>query len=145
MLVRFSKTLSILKAHADSLAHHSGICTNFPYPEEDFTGSVGRPVPGVELKLVDTNDPSKDITGYGVRGEVCIRGDTVIRGYLDDKATAESWDEDGYFHTGDIAYCDEETGKWYIVDRKKELIKVYVDSNEEGGGRASTPTRIHVA
>lgn len=100
------------------------ICTNFPYPEADTTGSVGRPVPGVELKLVDAADPDKDITGYDVRGEVCIRGDTVIRGYLDEKATAESWDKDGFFHTGDIAYCDKETGKWYIVDRKKELIKV---------------------
>lgn len=43
---------------------------------------------------------------------------------MDPQATADSWDEDGYFHTGDIAYCDGETGKWYIVDRKKELIKV---------------------
>ncbi|CAK1367525.1 unnamed protein product [Cercospora beticola] len=102
----------------------SCICTNFPYPEDDDTGSCGRPVPGVELKIVDIADPNKEITDYDVRGEVCIRGVTVIPGYLDEKATADSWDKDGFFHTGDIAYCAKETGKWYIVDRKKELIKV---------------------
>ena len=98
------------------------VVTNFPYPEADSTGSVGRPLPGMDIKLVD--DHGKDITGYGVRGELCVRGPTVISGYLDAKATAESWDSDGFFHTGDIVYCEEETGKWYIVDRKKELIKV---------------------
>ena len=98
------------------------IATNFPYPEDDDTGSVGRPVPGLDLKLVD--DEGKDITDYDVRGEICVRGPTVIQGYLDQEATAKSWDADGFFHTGDVAYCDKNSGLWYIVDRKKELIKV---------------------
>lgn len=76
----------------------------------------------MDVKLVD--DAGNDITGYDVRGEMCVRGPTVINGYLDSKATAESWDADGFFHTGDVAYCDKATAKWYIVDRKKELIKV---------------------
>lgn len=98
------------------------IATNFIWPEHDTTGSVGRPVAGIDIKLVDDNN--KDITDYDVRGELCVRGPSVIRGYLDEKATAESWDSDGFFHTGDIAYCEKGTQKWYIVDRKKELIKV---------------------
>lgn len=98
------------------------IATNFPYPSDDDTGSVGRPIPGMELKLVD--DDGKDITGYDIRGELCVRGPTVIRGYLDEKATAASWDKDGFFHTGDVCYCAQDSGKWYVVDRKKELIKV---------------------
>ncbi|KAF2107656.1 hypothetical protein BDV96DRAFT_616692 [Lophiotrema nucula] len=74
-------------------------------------------------RLVDDN--GKDVTGYDVRGELCIRGPTVIRGYYNnDKANKEAWDEDGYFHTGDIMYCDSKNKLWYIVDRKKELIKV---------------------
>ena len=112
------------RKNSNSSPIQSCICTNFPYPEDDDTGSCGRPVPGVELKIVDIADPNKEITDYDVRGEVCIRGVTVIPGYLDEKATADSWDKDGFFHTGDIAYCAKETGKWYIVDRKKELIKV---------------------
>lgn len=98
------------------------IATSFPYPGNDDTGSVGRPVPGIELKLVDDN--GKDISGFDVRGELCVRGPTVIRGYLDEKATATSWDRHGFFHTGDMAYCAQDSEKWYIVDRKKELIKV---------------------
>jgi acyl-CoA synthetase (AMP-forming)/AMP-acid ligase II len=74
------------------------------------------------MKLVD--DEGVDITDYDIRGELCVRGPTVINGYLDDNATARSWDKDGFFHTGDVAYCDGKTEKWYIVDRKKELIKV---------------------
>ena len=76
----------------------------------------------MDLKLV--NDEGRDITDYDVRGELCVRGPTVIPGYLDEKATTESWDADGFFHTGDVAYCAKDSGKWYIVDRKKELIKV---------------------
>ena len=74
------------------------------------------------MKLVDDN--GNDITDYDIRGELCVRGPTIIGGYLDEKATADSWDKDGFFHTGDVAYCAKDSGKWYIVDRKKELIKV---------------------
>lgn len=96
----------------------SCIATRFPYPEHDITGSVGRPLPNLDLKLVD-ND-GKDISGYGVRGELCIRGPTVVRGYFENpEAKKRLWDEDGYFHTGDIAYIEEGTEQWYIVDRKK--------------------------
>lgn len=98
------------------------IASMFPYPEDDRTGSVGRFLPGLDVKLVD--DGGKDVTDYDVHGELCIRGPTVIQGYLDEKANASSWDRDGFFHTGDVAYCARGTGLWYIVDRKKELIKV---------------------
>lgn len=60
-----------------------------------------------------------------MRGEICVRGPTITPGYFgNDKANADSFDADGWFKTGDIGYCDEATRKWYIVDRKKELIKV---------------------
>jgi long-subunit acyl-CoA synthetase (AMP-forming) len=39
--------------------------------------------------------------------------------FANPKANADSWDEDGFFKTGDIMYCDRQTKKWYIVDRKK--------------------------
>lgn len=42
------------------------------------------------------------------------------------KANADSWDNDGYFKTGDIFSCDEKTNKWYIVDRKKVGSKIYI-------------------
>lgn len=72
-------------------------------------------------RLIDDN--GKDITAYNVRGEMCVRGPTVVKGYFkNDKANAESWDSEGYFKTGDILYCDGKTKKWYVVDRKKVSI-----------------------
>ena len=101
----------------------SCIATMFPYPEKDTTGSVGRPLPNLDLKLVDDN--GKDISDFDVQGEICVRGPTVVRGYFENpEANARDWDADNYFHTGDIGYCDRKTKNWYIVDRKKELIKV---------------------
>ncbi|KAI5362606.1 Acyl-CoA synthetase actt5 [Alternaria postmessia] len=105
------------------LTETTGAMTLFPYPEEDDTGSVGRLIPNTDVKLVD--EDGKDITAFDVRGEICVRGPTVVRQYYrNSKANAETWDEDGYLHTGDILYCDSKTKLWYIVDRKKELIKV---------------------
>lgn len=74
-------------------------------------------------RLID--DEGKDISAYDTRGELCVRGPTIISRYFgNEQANADSFDSEGYFKTGDIAYCDGATKKWYIVDRKKELIKV---------------------
>lgn len=74
-------------------------------------------MPGLDVRLVD--DDGKDITAYGVRGELCVRGPSVTKGYYRNDETNKKDFCDGYWHTGDIAYCDEKTKKWYIVDRKK--------------------------
>lgn len=72
-----------------------------------------------------TNDDGKDITAFDVPGEMCIRGPTIISGYFNSPhATKDSVDSEGFFKTGDVMYCDSKTKKWYIIDRKKELIKV---------------------
>ncbi|KAJ5355535.1 uncharacterized protein N7496_012747 [Penicillium cataractarum] len=101
----------------------SCVATMIRFPEHDDTGSVGRLIPNLEAKLID--DDGNNISAYGVRGELCVRGPTVTPGYFKNpEANAQSFDADGWFKTGDIAYCDQSTRKWYIVDRKKELIKV---------------------
>lgn len=101
----------------------SCVCSQFSYPEDDVTGSVGYMLPGVDAKLVD--DDGKDISDYDVRGEICVRGPNVISGYFENpEANARDWDNDGYFHTGDVGYCSKETKKWYIVDRKKVCYSV---------------------
>jgi acyl-CoA synthetase (AMP-forming)/AMP-acid ligase II len=96
----------------------------FYYPEDDDTGSVGRFVPNLDVKLLDEED--KEIHGFNKTGELCIRGPTVICGYLGaPEANARDFDREGYFHTGDIMYCDEKTKLWYIVDRKKVCFPPY--------------------
>jgi 4-coumarate--CoA ligase len=98
------------------------IASYFYHPEPDTTGSVGRFLPNLDIKLVDDNGAEVE-TGH--RGELCIRGPTVIRGYLNNaEANARGWDIEGYMHTGDILLQNPTTGLWYVVDRKKELIKV---------------------
>ncbi|MDQ2741844.1 MAG: AMP-binding protein, partial [Chloroflexota bacterium] len=84
-------------------------------------GSVGPPVPNTECRIVDPD------TGAALRsieeGEILIRGPQVMKGYLNDpEATARTLDPNGWLHTGDLGYADEE-GRFYIVDRIKELIK----------------------
>lgn len=70
------------------------------------------------------DDNGKDITDYNVSGEMCVRGPTVVSGYLNNPVGNQAFDSDGFYHTGDIGYCDAKTKKWYVIDRKKELIKV---------------------
>jgi long-chain acyl-CoA synthetase len=82
-------------------------------------GSIGTPVEGVEMKLVDAN---RGTSAPGEAGEIAIRGHNVMKGYLNRaEATAEAIDRDGWFYSGDIARIDDD-GCYFIVDRKKELI-----------------------
>jgi long-chain acyl-CoA synthetase len=81
-------------------------------------GSIGRPIEGVEMRLVDS---AGDDVPAGEVGEIAIRGHNVMKGYWNrPDATAEAI-QDGWFHTGDMARQDED-GFFYIVDRKKDLI-----------------------
>ena len=96
----------------------TSIATMFPWPENDDTGSIGRPLCNLDTKLVD--DDGNDISQPNTRGELCIRGPTVTLGYFENpEANERDFDEAGFFHTGDIAFVDEKTNLWYIVDRKK--------------------------
>jgi long-chain acyl-CoA synthetase len=86
---------------------------SFNHPDrERKPGSIGTPVDGVEMKLVDEDN--------GV-GEIAIRGHNVMKGYWrNPEATADVM-RDGWFHTGDMAQVDDD-GYYFIVDRKKDMI-----------------------
>src|SRR5438128_7690478 len=84
-------------------------------------GSVGTAAPNTEVKLVDPATEAE--LGPNQEGELCVRGPQNMKGYLNNReATARTIDEDGWLHTGDIGYADED-GHFFIVDRVKELIK----------------------
>jgi long-chain acyl-CoA synthetase len=81
-------------------------------------GSIGIPVWGVEMRIMDDNDNELP---QGQVGEIVIRGHNVMKGYYKKPdATAEAMKNE-WFHTGDLAYVDEE-GYFFIVDRKKDMI-----------------------
>jgi len=81
-------------------------------------GSVGRALPGVEVKIVDYED--RELPA-GQVGEIVVRGPNVMKGYLNQEAETRWVMRNGWFHTGDLAYMDHE-GYFYIVDRKKNVI-----------------------
>ncbi len=81
-------------------------------------GSIGYPVWGVELQIVDVDG---NALPDGERGEICIRGHNTMKGYLNrPEATAATF-RGGWFHSGDVGYRDED-GCYWIVDRKKDMI-----------------------
>ena len=82
----------------------------------------GRPVYGVEMKIVDGDDNELSHNGEDF-GELLVRGPWITNGYFeDDEATAVSFDKDGWFRTGDVCTIDEH-GFMQIVDRSKDVIK----------------------
>jgi long-chain acyl-CoA synthetase len=95
---------------------------SFNHPDrERKAGSIGTPIEGVEMKLVDDDGNDVEMGGDEV-GEIAIRGHNVMKGYwAKPDATAESIDSDGWFKSGDMAKVDAD-GYFYIVDRKKDLI-----------------------
>lgn len=94
-----------------------GSATQTGDPAELVAESCGRPIPGVEVRLVDK---AGDDVATGTAGELLVRGFNVMKGYLDDPvATAEAIDADGWLRTGDIAIRDAR-GYLRISDRAKD-------------------------
>jgi long-chain acyl-CoA synthetase len=93
---------------------------SFNHPgRERKPGSIGTPIRGVEMRVVDASGSE---VPQGEVGEIAIRGHNIMKGYLNKpEATAEAVSADGWFRTGDIGRVDED-GYYYIVDRKKDLI-----------------------
>jgi acyl-CoA synthetase (AMP-forming)/AMP-acid ligase II len=84
-------------------------------------GSIGCVVPNTEVKITDTGTGAE--LGRGQEGELLIRGPQIMKGYLNrPQETADSIDAEGWYHTGDVGYVDDEDF-FFIVDRTKELIK----------------------
>ena len=93
---------------------------SFNHPDrERKPGSIGTPIRGVEMRVVDA---AGNELPRGEVGEIAIRGHNIMKGYWKKpEATAEAVSADGWFRTGDIGRLDED-GYYYIVDRKKDLI-----------------------
>lgn len=83
-------------------------------------GSVGRPLPGVELRLVGEDGEEVEL---GDPGEILVRGPNIFKGYWKREEETTACFSDGWFKTGDVAIQDEE-GYLYLVDRKRDLIIV---------------------
>ncbi len=122
----------------------SGITCN-PADTDEYTGTIGMPMPNVEVKMLD--DDGKEVP-IGERGEICIKGPQVMRDYWQrEDATKDAFTGDGFFKSGDIGIMDE-NGYCKIVDRKKDMILVSgfnVFPNEIEGVADSCPGIVEVA
>jgi acyl-CoA synthetase (AMP-forming)/AMP-acid ligase II len=114
--------LGITVRQGYGMTETSPVTHSSPAPPLDIKfGSVGVPAPNTECKIIDLETGAP--LGPGEKGEVCVRGPQVMIGYLNNpEATALTIDAEGWLHTGDIGYVDED-GHFFIVDRAKELIK----------------------
>ncbi len=92
-----------------------------PIRGENRTGSIGMPLPDVDVRIISLDD-GVTVMPVGEPGEMVIKGPQVMKGYHNMPTETANTLRDGWLYTGDIAYMDED-GYFYIVDRKKELIK----------------------
>jgi len=83
-------------------------------------GSIGIPLPDTLCRIVDLNDPAKDLP-VGESGEMVVKGPQVMQGYWNMPEETDKTIIDGWLHTGDVAYMDED-GYFFIVDRIKDMI-----------------------
>ncbi len=96
------------------------VCIN-PLTLQSFNGKIGLPIPSTEVCIKDDNNQTLPLNEAG---EICIRGPQVTQGYYNlPEETAKVFDDDGWFHSGDIGTIDEQ-GYVQIVDRKKDMIIV---------------------
>lgn len=127
------------------LSETSPVVTSNRPDTEEFTGTIGLPVPSTEMSIRD--DDGKEVP-LGQPGEICIRGPQVMAGYWQrPDETAKVMTPDGFFKSGDIGVVDER-GYFKIVDRKKDMILVSgfnVYPNEIEGVVAGHPGVLEVA
>jgi long-chain acyl-CoA synthetase len=102
------------------LSEASPVTNCNPIAGVNKTGSIGLPLPGTTIELVSLEDGQTPVP-TGERGELCVRGPQVMKGYWNRPEETAATLRDGLLHTGDVAYMDED-GYFFIVDRIKDLI-----------------------
>jgi len=118
LLRGFEKAFDCMILEGYGLSETSPVAS-FNHPDKERkVGSIGTPIEGVEMKVVD--DDRNDVE-QGEVGEIAIKGHNVMKGYWNRQEATDEAIQDGWFLTGDMAKVDED-GYFFIVDRKKELI-----------------------
>ncbi len=117
-LNQFEKNFQVTILEGYGLSETSPAACFNSLDHERIAGSIGRPISGIQVKIIDENGSQLP---PGKAGELLIKGHNVMKGYLNNLEQTEQSLKDGWFHTGDIARSDE-AGNLYIVDRLKDMI-----------------------
>jgi long-chain acyl-CoA synthetase len=115
---QFEEKFNVRIQEAYGLTETSPLATNQLLDETKKIGTVGKPIAGTDLKIVDDQDQEMP---RGERGEVIMRGHHIMKGYYKNPEATATALRGGWFHSGDIGYIDEE-GDLFIVDRTKDMI-----------------------
>ncbi len=102
------------------LSETSPVASFSPYGEDARPGSIGVPIPGVEMKLIDEEWDEIE-AGPDAVGEIAIKGHNIMKGYYNRPDATDEAIRDGWFRSGDLGRRDED-GWYYIVDRSKDMI-----------------------
>jgi long-chain acyl-CoA synthetase len=120
----FKEKFGVTILEGYGLSETSPVASFSPPDEEPRVGSIGKPVPGVEMKLIQPgtwDEVNADNSDPDAVGEIAIKGHNIMKGYYGrPEATADAI-QDGWFRSGDLARRDED-GWYYIVDRSKDMI-----------------------
>ncbi len=119
---RFEELTKCRLVEGYGLTEASPVTNCNPLQGENKTGSIGMPLPGTIVEVLDKED-RVSVLPQGEIGEICIRGPQVMKGYLNQPEESAAVLRNGRLHTGDVGYMDED-GYFYIVDRMKEMIIV---------------------
>ncbi|MGN9804951.1 long-chain-fatty-acid--CoA ligase [Micromonospora sp. L32] len=119
IIKQFKERFGVQILEGYGLSETSPVAT-FSDPERDpRPGSIGVPIWGVEVKLIDPE--WKTVEGIDEVGEIAIRGHNIMKGYYKRHGATVEVTRDGWFRTGDLARRDED-GFYYIVDRAKDMV-----------------------
>ncbi|MBO0842777.1 MAG: long-chain fatty acid--CoA ligase [Nocardioides sp.] len=118
----FEKRFGVTILEGYGLSETSPVASFSLYGQPARPGSIGVPIPGVEMKLIEPGSWDEITWTPDAIGEIAIKGHNIFKGYHNrPEATAEVLTPDGWFRSGDLGKRDED-GWYYIVDRAKEMI-----------------------
>jgi long-chain acyl-CoA synthetase len=120
IMKKFEEKFPVLIYEGDGPTECSPVTSTNPIGGRRKPSSIGLPIPGVEMRIVDEN---KKPLIVGEIGEIAVKGPNVMKGYFNDPVATNEAIVDGWFHTGDIGRVDED-GYFYILDRKKDMVNV---------------------
>lgn len=116
--VDFERTFQCRVHQGYGLSESASVATSYELEQPYRPGSVGQAVPGVEIRILDDQDQPLPPCSIG---EICLVGPNITAGYWRDSEASRQALRNGWLHTGDVGYLDEE-GHLFITDRKKDLI-----------------------